>query len=362
MASAAEQAALEFEVVALLPGRDAGVGERLAKTGVPVTSLGLRTRWDPRALGGVASVLRSRAPDVIHTHLKHADIAGAFASRRTGIPMVSTLHVVEDAAQGLQRAKRGLGAWARGKQATVTIAVSDAQRRWYVDQLGGDPESVVTVRNGVADHPAVGELGRQALRVALGVRPGEILATTVAIMRPGKGHGDVLALAEAMGPDAGVRFVLVGDGELRDDLERRAAANAARSAPVVFAGFRDDVPALLQASDLALHPSHADALPTALIHALAAGRPTVAYAVGGVPEIVTPATGILVAPFDVSGLGKALRRLQVSADLREELGRGARERFEAEFTVAAWMQRLRVVYERTIRLGSRHRSAKARSR
>lgn len=348
IAEAAQVANVEVEVVSLLPLEQSRVAQRLRRNGTPVMSLNLRSRWDARALPAAAKLLASRAPDVIHAHLKHADLVCAYASRKTGLPMVSTLHVVEDRVSGLGWAKRSAGAWARRRGAHTTIAVSDAQRTWYVDALGASADHVVTVRNGVADPPPLELFERQRIRDGLGVGQGELLVATVGIMRPGKGHEDVLSLAAAVGADAKVRFVLAGDGELRASLEARAAVLAPRSAPVVFAGFRDDVPSLLAASDLVLHPSHADALPTALLHALAVGRPTAAYGVGGVPEIVTPTSGIVVEPLDEDALLAAFGRLVSSQELRNELGAGARRRYEQEFTLEAWMHRLREVYLRAM--------------
>ena len=348
IAEAAQAANVEVEVVSLLPLEQSRVARRLRRSGTPVMSLNLRSRWDARALPAAATLLASRAPDVIHAHLKHADVVCAYASRRTGLPMVSTLHVVENRVNGLGWAKRSAGAWARRRWAHTTIAVSEAQRTWYLDALRASAEDVVTVRNGVADPPPLEPVERRRIRDGLGADEGELLVATVGIMRPGKGHEDVLSLASAVGTEAKVRFVLAGDGELRAALEARAEALAPRSAPVLFAGFREDVPSLLAASDLVLHPSHADALPTALLHALAAGRPTVAYGVGGVPEIVTPDAGIVVEPVDEHALRTAFDRLVSSRALRTELGAGARRRYEQEFTLEAWMERLREVYVRVM--------------
>ena len=90
-----------------------------------------------------------------------------------------------------------------------------------------------------------------------------------------------------------MRFVLAGSGPEEARLRARVEA-AGLAGRVVFAGFREDVAGLLAAADLVVHPSHADALPTALIHALAAGVPAVATRVGGIPEIVGDDAGVLV--------------------------------------------------------------------
>ena len=105
-----------------------------------------------------------------------------------------------------------------------------------------------------------------------------------------------------------VRFVLAGSGPEEARLRARVEAEGL-AGRVVFAGFREDVAALLAAADLVVHPSHADALPTALIHALAAGVPAVATRVGGIPEIVGDDAGVLVPPAEPAALAGAVRDL-----------------------------------------------------
>ena len=92
------------------------------------------------------------------------------------------------------------------------------------------------------------------------------MATMVAVMRPGKGH-DVLLDALPLFHD-GIVVVLVGDGELAAEVRDRARRFEGR---VIVTGFREDVPRLLAGSDLLIHPSQADALPTAVVQAAAGG-------------------------------------------------------------------------------------------
>jgi glycosyltransferase involved in cell wall biosynthesis len=262
--------------------------------------------------------------------------------------MVSTLHLIEDVTGLIDRLKRRAGARARTRRAALTIAVSDAQRAWYLRELGGDERRVVTVRNGVAPPPLLGEERRAELRSALGAGPDEVVATMVGVMRPGKGHDDLLEVARALGPRSGVRLVVVGDGPERARLERRAAEQSPHAAPTVFTGFRDDVAALLQASDVVVHPSHAEALPTALVEALAAARPVVAYSVGGVPEVVVDRAGVLVAPGSVGAFADAVRDLASDPERRARLGAGGLRRFDEEFHVDRWVARLHDVYAQVL--------------
>ena len=94
----------------------------------------LSNRWDPRGLRKGKNAIKAAAPDIIHTHSKHADLVGAFASRRLGIPMVSTLHIVESVSNPLARAKR----WVR-------VTCAQVRRRPH-DRRFGRAASVVSPR------------------------------------------------------------------------------------------------------------------------------------------------------------------------------------------------------------------------
>jgi glycosyltransferase involved in cell wall biosynthesis len=164
----------------------------------------------------------------------------------------------------------------------------------------------------------------------------------VAVMRPGKGHEDLLEAA-ALLTESSVRVALVGSGPEEARLLARAC-ELGMDGTLVFAGFREDVSRVLAAADLIVHPSRADALPTALIHGLAAGIPAVATAVGGIPEIVTPETGILIPPADPPRLATAILDLAGDAAGREEMGRAARRRFRECFDGSVWAARLHALY------------------
>lgn len=358
LARAAPAAGLEIAVLPLVRTD----GDRYARTlrdlGVPVPALDLPTRWDPRAFARATTRLRRWRPDVLHTHLKHADLVGAVASRLTGVPQVSTLHVIEDGSTGrtpLHRAKRRLAAAARASTARTTIAVSEAQRRWYLGAFASaDPARVVTVPNGVAD-PRAGRdtvAVRARTRAGLGCADGEVLIAQVAVARPGKGHATLLEAMRRLG-DVPVRLIVAGDGPLRTELEARAAGLGDR---VRFLGHRDDVPDLLAAADVVAHPSEFDALPTALIEALAAGRPVVATRVGGLPEVVTPETGMFVPAGDPAALAAALRRLATDPWRRVTLGAAARRRFETCFDAGVWARRLTGLYAAVLREAGPHGS------
>ncbi|MFH1103912.1 MAG: glycosyltransferase [Actinomycetota bacterium] len=339
LASVAAEAGMEMSVVSMMPLGALRYPQRLREAGVDVRSLELRAWWDPRGPRRLSGLIADLVPDVLHSHLKHADVVAGRVAVGVGVPHVSTLHVVEDQVVGLAARKRNLAARSRMRSAAVTIAVSDALRAWYLATFPERPDRVVTIRNGVPAPLVFDETDRTAVRAELGIPPEAVVATMVGVVRPGKGH-DVLLRAAAHVD--GVVFLIAGDGPEMATVRRLAAALP--PGRVVLAGFWEDVSRLLAASDLVVQPSRFDALPTTLIHALAAGIPAVASKVGGIPEIVAPGTGMLVPPGDPDLLAAAVRSLAGDADARRWMGKAARERFDQEFDGARWAGRLVALY------------------
>jgi glycosyltransferase involved in cell wall biosynthesis len=345
----AKVAGIEVSVGYLHAGT--GAARRLRKTGVepvhvPTTSL--LKRADRLA---VRDHIAAIDPDVLHTQLGYSDLLGGLAARRLGIPSVSTLHVMEWGRSLRDRMKLQLMALARRHCAARVIAVSEAARLSYLDAGWDRPERVVTVHNGIADATVPGEGPR--IRRELGLASEDLLVAMVSVLRRGKGH-EIAAAAVASLQERfpRLRLLVLGEGPDRAEIERGLAPLGERA---ILTGHRDDVLAVLDAADVLIHPSSVDAFPTALLEAMAARVPAVATDVGGIPEIIRDReTGVLInAPPTAGQLSSALAPLLSDAGLRTRLGAAARRRFEAQFTVDSWLERLMAVYR--IALGVQRR-------
>jgi glycosyltransferase involved in cell wall biosynthesis len=211
-------------------------------------------------------------------------------------------------------------------------------------QLAGTTEGIEVLPNGVADPGVPSAEDRARIRAELGVPADGLLIGSASLMRPEKGHHLLLDAVARLDPELAVTVALAGDGPLRAELESRVAADPALAGRVRFLGYRDDVPVLLGATDLVLHCSLADALPTTLIHALAVGVPAVATEVGGIPDIVTPETGLL-APTEPAAIASAVQKLATDPALRARLGAAGRAVFLERFEATGWVRRLREVYD-----------------
>ena len=193
----------------------------------------------------------------------------------------------------------------------------------------GIPESrIVVIPNGV-------DLSGFAAPAALGVSDaaGGPVVCTVANLRPEKGH-DVLLHAAAIVlqhmPRA--RFRIVGDGPMRAALGHLASSLGVAHA-VDFLGHREDVPALLAASDLLAFPSRTEAFPNGVIEGMAAGLPVVASGVGGILELVEHGrNGLLVPADDAAALAAAIVQLLNDRAAAARLGGAARTTIEGRYS------------------------------
>jgi glycosyltransferase involved in cell wall biosynthesis len=315
--------------------------ERHAKLDV-VPGLGpeLRPASDLRALTALVGAVRRFRPDIVHTHTAKAGMLGRLAAILAGRPrpiIVHTYHghVLEGyfgpARNALYRGlERGL--------AHVSDALIGVSRATVDDlvRLRIAPRSkfrVIPIGLDLAPFLASSRKDGVSFRREAGAGDDDVLLTFVGRLVPIK-RVDVLlrAVSRARASGAPVRLAIVGDGELRSELEN-LARDLAVADNVYFAGYRQDMLPVAAASDLAVLSSDNEGTPVSLIEAGAAGTAGVATRVGGVPDVVTSETGVLTPAGDPDALGDAIAMLAGNAALRGQLGERARDHVAARYSV-----------------------------
>ncbi len=249
----------------------------LAKAGEPFGMGPLRLR----------ACIAKLQPDIVHTHLAAAGIAGRLAARSCGVGhVVSTLHNVSDWTERRGHPLRVLDR-ATLRLADRICAVSDAVGLAVANVAPHLSARTLTVRNGVSlEEFRVTEHERENARARMGFAPADFVIATVARLEPYKGIETLLRAAAAAATKAPMLQVLVvGDGSDRPRLEC-LAESLGIAAWTTFTGTRDDVPRMLASADIFAMPSHTEGLGVAAIEALAAGLPVLASRVGGLPEII----------------------------------------------------------------------------
>src|SRR5437899_11451051 len=209
-----------------------------------------------------------------------------------------------------------------GTDAVVGSAAS--VKTFYERQVHADPAKVSVIYNAVDFGRLQVTMPRAAIRQSLGIPAEARLAGTIARLTPQKGHAFLFDALHTTPGLEDLHLLVIGDGELRGELERRVVELGLHPR-VHFAGARRDLGNLLGAMDLFVLPSLWEGLPLSLVLAMGASLPVVSTMVAGIPEVVTDGeTGLLVPPGDAAALGAALRRVATNGDEGQRLGRAGR--------------------------------------
>jgi glycosyltransferase involved in cell wall biosynthesis len=347
LSSRLDPARYETLLVSGMVGKDEGNMLELGRlppvdlTMVPTLGRAISPLDDVRAFIGLLSLARSFKPDIVHTHLAKAGALGRVAARLAGARVV--LHTYHGSVFRGYFGQRESGVYLgieRGlaRISTRIVAITSGQKADLVS-LGIAPASkIVEIPLGLdldqfRDLPA-----RDDAVGALGLPPDRRYVAIVARLVPIKDVPTfVRALARVTEARPDVCGLVVGDGPERGTVEG-IARNLGLGDRCHFLGWRSDLTNVYAASDVVALSSLNEGSPVSVIEAMAAGRPVVATAVGGVPDVVGDAAGILVPPGDHSGLADAILALLADPDRRAELGRKGRDialrRFGSERLVA----------------------------
>lgn len=271
----------------------------------------------------LARVVRRERIGVVHTHHRMAAFYARLLCPFFGIRRAYTAHNVFYDRRALTRFALG-GCWI----AAVSACVADNLRDVYGVGAGR------VIRNAVEPHPEGGPAA------PLPARDGRLLVGAVGRLSAQKGVAFFLRAIPLMECADRCLFLIAGDGEERPKLEALADGLGVRER-VRFLGYRADARAVIGQMDIVALPSLWEGSSLVSMEAFAAGRPVVASAVGGVPEIVRDGeNGLLVPPGDARALAEALDRLAGDGELRARMGRRALEVQRAEFS----MDRFRAEY------------------
>jgi glycosyltransferase involved in cell wall biosynthesis len=234
-----------------------------------------------------------------------------------------------------EHARHSLGrhAWLRrlarlhGRLFGKMVCVSRNLRGFMIDVVGLRPDRIEVISNGI-------DLSRFAQSAQdLSRKSGGVVIGTVARLTEAKDHGNLLrAFATVRKEVPDVRLLLVGDGELRQEVESLVSSLGLEDA-VEMTGKRSDIPQLLAGMDIFVLPSRREGFPVSIIEAMACGRPVVATDVGGVREIIDDGVdGIVVPPEDAAALAAAILGLVRDPDGRSRLGERAVHKAAANFS------------------------------
>ena len=339
--------------------REGNMLDLAAAKGVePIVIRELRRNVDPKdgliALFKLYRLIRRERPQIVHTHTATAGLLGRLAAKLAGVPIILHTfhgHVLRGYFSPL-RSKALV--WMERLLACLSdrvVTVSEGQRRELAGYGIAPLEKIAVVPLGFELEALLAcESHRGELHRELGLSDDDKLIGIVARLVPIKNHHLFLQAAELVAeavPQA--RFLVVGDGELREELEAYAS-DLRLDGRVFFTGWRRDLPCLYADLDVVALTSINEGTPVSIIEAMAAGVPVVATAVGGVPDVVVNGeTGYLVKAGDVKGLAEAITELLRNSEKARGMGRKGREAVYPKFAAQTLIANVEQLYSDLLR-------------
>ncbi len=296
-------------------------------------------------------VLREFKPDVVHTHSAKAGLLGRAAAWSLNVPVVihsvhgAPFHPYQNALarQAFLRLER----WAC-RRCHHLISVADAMTELMVAARVAPRDKFTTIYSGMDVEPFIAcQRWASGARAELQFADDDIVVGKIARLFHLKGHEYLIDAAKTVvDRNPRVRFLLVGDGVLRGQYERKIA-ELGLTKHFVFTGLvpPERVPYYLSAMDVLVHTSLREGLARTLPQALIAGKPVISYDVDGAREVVLPGeTGFLLPPKSVAPLADAIIELATDSALRSRLGESGARRFTDQFRHRTMSQRIRQLY------------------
>jgi glycosyltransferase involved in cell wall biosynthesis len=303
---------------------------------MPLVGQLVKRRFSPGFAAAVRRRVRHDGFELVHAHIYASATAAAAALAGSRVPLVLTEHT-----EAPWRGRRARSASRLAyRRADHLITVSTAIRRQLVEEFGVPRAGVTYVPNAVV--PLADAARAVGVRDGFADRP---LIARVSRLVPEKGVDVFLraaAIVAARAPE--VRFLVIGDGPLREEL-RGLADDLSLTDRVSFLGHRPDARRVIARLSMLVVSSITDGAPLVNLEAMSAGVPVVASACGGIPDQIRDgADGLLVEPGDPHMLAAAMLRVLAEPDLARRRADCARRRAESEFSYPAMLARVEECY------------------
>lgn len=320
--------------------------EEIERLAVPLAEYNINTLRSRKALKEqirFARYVKQSRIQIVHTYGFYAHVFAIAAARLAGVPIIvaSVRDTGELWTPMQRRAQKVVCRWA-----DCVLVNSEAVRHRLIEE-GYSQDKIVVIGNGIdlAKFARNGSDGRMHREFILsGDAPRVVVLSRLHSMKGIDYFLEAAAMVATRFPEA--RFLIVGDGPYREELERYAV-RLGLGQRVIFTGLRLDVPEVLSGVTVSVIPSLSEGLSNTLLESMAAGAPVVATKVGGNPEVVEDGvTGLLVPPRDPGALARAISLLLEDPPMALSLGRAGRQLVAERFSIERMVRQTENLYLR----------------
>ena len=338
-----DQSQFQFSVCSLRSPEPAG--EIFSQNDISLFYLS-KGKFNPTTVFSLVSLLKKEQPNILHLHGYGSTNFGRIASLITGIPNIVHEHTVIEDQPFYQTVADAI----LSPLTTKAIAISEPVREFMVHRRKIKAEHLETFFYGLplSSFKVPKEESVQAIRAELGIRDDDVVVSNVGRLDTQKGQIYLLKAApQVIRQVPNVRFLIVGDGPDLTMLESVAKEEGIQD-KVIFAGYREEIPAILELSDVVAIPSLWEGGPITLFEAMHLRKPVVGTPVGMMSEVIKDGeTGFLVPCADSSLLAEKLTLLLKNPQLAKTLGEKAWEACQ-KYDISLSVARLSQIYEELV--------------
>jgi glycosyltransferase involved in cell wall biosynthesis/dTDP-4-amino-4,6-dideoxygalactose transaminase len=322
--------------------------EEAKKRNIPTQAIESRGRFDFSAVNRLTQFIKENNIGILHTHNYKANFIGLLAAKRAKIPIVATLHGYIGNGRKL-RFYETLDRFIL-RYFNKVILVDDGLKKWFKN--GSVKYEVINNGikiDGTQRHPSTalgaGKITRSQVKTKLGIDENDLVIGTVGRLSEEKGHKYLIeAFAKLAKEFPDIRLLIVGDGELRKELEKLSETLGLKE-KVTFVGFQEDVAQYYALMDIYVSPSLVEHFPMSILEAMSFGKAVVATDVGGTSKLIKKNAGILIKPASSEEIYTALLKLINAVELRKALGESARRFVKENFSLEKMLCSYRKVYK-----------------
>lgn len=307
---------------------------QLEHAGVHVFFRAVRRYFDERIVWNLASYMKARRFDIVHTHLIHADLYGTVAAKLAGVPVIISSQHNDD-----QFRRSRLIIWLNrllARWQTKIIVISDWVGKFLQEVEGIPAEKITRIHYGLDPKPIEALADQLYLRQQFSIPSDALVIGTIGRLTLQKGQRYLLEAVCLLKSDfPNLRVVIIGDGELRAELEQQAKTLDITD-NVIFTGSRiyHETMRLLSGMDIFVFPSLWEGFGLVLLEAMALKKPIVASRVSAIPEIVIDGeNGRLVSPGKAEQLAQSITMLLQMPSLFHKMGLSGYQRLLQHFSV-----------------------------
>lgn len=346
LATKLKQRGLDVRVISMLPPQ--AFTEELQAAGIPLATLNMRRGVpDPRAIIRLVKILRQWQPDVMHSHMVHANLLARITRLFYRVPvLISTAHNINEGGRWREIAYR-----LTDPLTELTTNVSRAAVERYIRVYAAPKEKIMFVPNGIdIARFRPDRVAGQRLRNELGI-DNDFVWLAVGRFEPAKDYPNMLRAFRAVGTKRlDAVLLLVGQGSLLEQV-KKLTAELGLEDKVRFLGVRRDVPELMNAADAYVMSSAWEGMPMVLLEAGACGLPIVATDVGGNGEVVlNDKSGYIVPPRDAEALAAAMEKIMALPEVeRKAMGQAGRAHIEANYSLDRVIDHWEALYRELMR-------------